>query len=117
MTTKRSWCSSGGYQSDIGNTVRLFRVSVAGAADVSSVAALGADTAALQKQLVVDLATLPSEGFTHPSTQPNPILDNYEGLSLGPTLSDGRRLLFVTSDDNAQAVQVARVLVLAIRGL
>jgi hypothetical protein len=37
--------------------------------------------------------------------------------ALGPTLADGRRLVFVTSDDNAQASQVARVLVLAVRGL
>jgi hypothetical protein len=106
-----------GYQSDIGNTVRLFRVSLSGAADVSALDALPADVAALPKQLVVDLATLPSSGFTHPSTQPNPILDNYESLSLGPSLPDGRKLLFVTSDDNAQSVQVARVLVLALRGI
>ena len=55
--------------------------------------------------------------MTHPSTQPNPILDNYEALAIGPALADGRRLLFVTSDDNASASQVARVLVLAVRGL
>jgi hypothetical protein len=32
-------------------------------------------------------------------------------------LPDGRRLLFVTSDDNESASQVARVLVLAVPGL
>lgn len=106
-----------GYQSDYGNTVRLYRVSLSGAADVSSQAALGADAPVVQKQLLVDFAMLASQGFTHPSKQPNPILDNYEALSIGPVLGDGRRLLFVTSDDNAQATQVARVLVLALRGI
>ena len=63
---------------------------------------------------MIDLATLPSEGITHPGTQPNPILDNYEALAIGPALADGRVTLFVTSDDNGSAEQVARILVLAI---
>lgn len=62
-------------------------------------------------------STLPAGNTKHPGTQPNPILDNYEALAVGPTLADGRRLLFVTSDDNASTTQVARVLVLAVRGL
>jgi hypothetical protein len=91
-----------GYQPDYGSTVRIYRVDLDEDADV------------LTKALVVDLATLPSEGIDHPGTQPNPILDNYEALALGPTLEDGRLTLFVTSDDNGSAEQVARVLVLAI---
>jgi hypothetical protein len=106
-----------GYQSDYGNTVRIYRVSLVGAVDQSAVDALAADAPVLDKELVVDLVSLPSQGFMHPSTQPNPILENYEAQSLGPTLSDGRRLLFLTTDDNAQASQVARVLVLAVSGL
>ena len=53
----------------------------------------------------------------NPGTQPNPILDNFEALGLGPVTADGRRIIFVTSDDNARATQVPRVVVLAIRGL
>ena len=45
------------------------------------------------------------------------LLPNYEGLSLGPRLPDGRRILFVISDDNATPELVARVLVLAIKGI
>lgn len=45
------------------------------------------------------------------------ITHNYEALSLGPSMPDGTRFLFVTSDDNASATQVPRILVLAIRGL
>jgi len=111
-----------GWQSDWGNTVRIYRVDLAdpglGGADVLASAGLDADTPVLAKTLVVDLGALRVEGVTHPGTQANPLLDNYEGLAVGPVLPDGRRVLFVTSDDNANhATQVARVLVLAVPGL
>jgi Esterase-like activity of phytase len=104
-----------GFQSGYGNTVRLFVVDLTTGSDVSQVASLDASSPVVTKTLLVDLSTLPSDGVTHPSTQPNPILDNYEALALGPTLPDGRRVVFVTSDDNASTDQVARVLALAIR--
>lgn len=91
-----------GFQPDYGSTVRLYRVDFSEDADV------------LTKTLVVDLAALPGDGVSHPGTQPNPILDNYEALAIGPALEDGRVTLFVTSDDNGSAEQVARILVLAI---
>jgi hypothetical protein len=110
-----------GWQSGFGNTVRIFRVDVTaagpGSADVSAVAALDAATPTLPKKLVVDLGALPPSGATNPGQQPNPLLDNYEALSLGPSLPDGRRVVFVTSDDNALPTQVARVLVLAVPGI
>jgi hypothetical protein len=102
-----------GFQPGYGNTARIFRVDLAGAPRVDGVASLTDSTPVLPKTLVVDIGRLPAEGVTHPSAQPNPILDNYEGLAIGPALPDGRRLIFVTSDDNAQMSQVARVLVLA----
>lgn len=91
-----------GFQPDYGSTVRIYRVD------------FDEDAEVLTKALVIDLATLPSEGLSHPGTQPNPILDNYEALAIGPALEDGRLILFVTSDDNGSADQVARILVLAI---
>lgn len=106
-----------GFQADYGNTVRIFRVDLRTGAHVETTPALNDATPVLTKTLVVDIGTLPPGNATHPGPQPNPILDNYEALALGPTLPDGRRLLFVTSDDNASATQVPRVLVLAIRGL
>lgn len=106
-----------GFQSGYGNTVRIFRVDVSTGTPVGDQASLSDATPVLTKTLVVDLATLPAGSTKHPGTQPNPLLDNYEALALGPTLADGRRLVFVTSDDNASATQVARVLVLAVRGL
>ena len=106
-----------GWQKGYGNTVRIFRTSLSGATNVSSVASLGPTAPLLDKELIVDFVALASAGFEHPSTQPNPILDNYEALSVGPVLADGRQLLFLTSDDNENENQVARVLVLAVRGL
>lgn len=106
-----------GYQADYGNTVRIFRVDLRTGTRVDALASLTDTTPVLDKTLLVDLVTLSPGDATHPGLEPNPLLDNYEALALGPTLPDGRRLLFVTSDDNASASQVARVLVLAVRGL
>jgi hypothetical protein len=106
-----------GFQVDYGNTVRIFRVDLRTGAHVETTPALNDATPVLTKTLVVDIGTLPPGNATHPGPEPNPILDNYEALAIGPTLPDGRRLLFVTSDDNASATQVPRVLVLAIQGL
>ena len=106
-----------GYQPAYGNTVRIFRVDVAEGSRVESINALTSSTPVLEKRLVIDLSTLPSDGVTNPQFQPNPILDNYEALAIGPSIPDGRRLLFVTSDDNGSTNQVARVLVLAVPGL
>ena len=102
-----------GYQSDFGNTVRIYRVDLTGGDNVVDTT-LGADTPCLSKSLLVDIGTLPAGTATHVGTEPNPLLDNYEALALGPTLADGRRVLFVTSDDNGSDDQIARVLVLAL---
>lgn len=106
-----------GFQPDYGNTVRIFRVDLRTGADVEAMPALSDATPVLTKTLVVDIGTLPPGNATHPAPEPNPILENYEALALGPTLADGSRLLFVTSDDNASATQLPRVLVLAVSGL
>ena len=103
-----------GFQLGYGNTVRIYRADLASSTDVSQVEALDGSTSTLRKQLVVDLLTLPSAGVTSPETQPSPLLDNFEGLALGPTLPDGRRVLFVVSDDNQRATQVPRLLALAV---
>lgn len=106
-----------------GNTVRLFHVELgeenlgpAGACgpEVLSPSPLKSSVPVLAKTLVLDFSSLPSQGVPHPGLQRNNILDNYEALALGPRLEDGRYILFVTSDDNGNATQVARTLVLAL---
>jgi hypothetical protein len=103
---------------NFGNDVRIYRASVAGAANVLDVANLTAQTPTIVKTLLVDLGSLPDAEFPMPrQPQPNRILDNYEAMTLGPALADGRRVLFVVSDDNKRDTQTPRVLVLAVAGL
>ena len=104
-----------GFQSGYGNTVRIYEVELSSGPDVSMLDALVASTPTVTKRLIVDLASLPADGIMNPGAQPNPLLDNYEGLALGPLLPDGRRLVFVVSDDNERASEVARILVLALQ--
>lgn len=104
-----------GFRSGVGNTVRVYRVSLDGAQDVSdepSLAEPGLEP--LEKELLVDLAGCPSNGATTPGMQPNPLLDNYESLKLGPRLPGGRRALLLQSDDNFSAGQVTRVVALGV---
>jgi hypothetical protein len=76
---------------------------------------LAADTPTLAKKLVVDLAKLPAVGLpAAKQQQDSPLLDNFEGMTLGPRLPDGRRTILVMSDDNGRSDQFARILVLAL---
>jgi hypothetical protein len=64
------------------------------------------------KELLVDLADCPPDGATTPGTQENPLLDNYESLTLGPRIPGGDRSLLLQSDDNFGSGQVTRVVAL-----
>jgi hypothetical protein len=104
-----------GFVAGEGNTVRVFRVSLDGAEDVSeepSLAAPGLDP--VEKELLVDLAACPESGAESPGTQTNELLNNYESLALGPRLPGGRRALLLQSDDNFGAGQVTRVVALGV---
>jgi hypothetical protein len=88
--------------------IRLFRVDLAGATDVSSRESLrgSADVIPVRKTLVVDVNTL--SGLAPPLTQ----LDNFEGMTWGPRGADGRRSLILVSDDNFSERQVTGFLLL-----
>ncbi len=97
-----------------GNTVRVFRVSTGGATDVTDRESLAtAGVAPLVKTLLVDLATCPPGAARTPAQQPTPLLDNFEGLTLGPRLADGRQSLLLISDNNFGRDQVTRIVALA----
>jgi hypothetical protein len=103
-----------GFQAGVGNTVRIYRVSLGGARDVSGVDSLAASNLEpLQKELLVDLANCPSSGAKAApgAVQSNPLLDNFEGPSVRP---DGRQSLVLVSDDNFSSGQTTRVIVLAV---
>jgi hypothetical protein len=73
----------------VGMEIKLYGVSLAGLPDVSGIDAPASHAlAAASKTLLLDFAHL---GLP---------LDNFEGMAFGPPLPDGRRTLFVVSDDN-----------------
>lgn len=99
-----------------GNTVRVFQINLAGAPNIADEPSLATTSrSAIAKTLLVDLATCPPSGATTPGTQANPLLDNFEGLALGPRLGGGRQSLILQSDDNFNPTQVTRLVVLAVR--
>lgn len=106
-----------GFEAGVGNTIKIYRVSLEGAADVSGVEGLATSEAKpVQKELLVDLADCPPGGATTApgATQSNPLLDNFEALTLGPVLPDGRQSLVLASDDNFSGGQTTRLVVLAV---
>ena len=105
-----------GFIPGLGNTIRLFRVSLAGAPDLRAHASLAdADLTPVPKRLLVDFGLCTPGTAAHPGKQTNPLLDNIESVTLGPLLPDGRQTLLLQSDDNFAADQVTRVYVLAFR--
>jgi hypothetical protein len=104
-----------GYVPGAGNGARIYCVKLAAEARLAPGAPLLESTPRLAKTLVLDLASLPDDGFPEAlQPQRTRLLENFEGLALGPRLPGGRRALFVVSDDNSRPAQRARILVLAL---
>jgi endonuclease/exonuclease/phosphatase family metal-dependent hydrolase len=79
-----------------GNAAHIYDVSLEGASDVSALDSLeSASFVPARKTLLLDLA---DTGIP---------LENFEGMSFGPTLPDGRGTLVLVSDDNFNPVQEA----------
>ncbi len=94
------------FAAGVGNRARLYLAELAGATDISGQPVLPDTVTPVAKER---LAAIRDLGVTP---------DNLEGMTLGPTLADGRRALLLVSDDNFQpAVQDTQLLVLAVRGL
>ncbi|MHA3020845.1 esterase-like activity of phytase family protein [Mycobacterium sp. BMJ-28] len=81
-------------------SVRVFRASIAGADDILGRPS-SANAVPMHKTLVADLsATVHS-------------VDNVEGITLGPKLSDGRQSVVMVTDDNFSPDQVTQLLAFA----
>jgi hypothetical protein len=85
------------------------------APDVSGVTNLSAAPAAdiVPKKLLADLVTGPTVGASAPQPQINPLMDNYEGMSIATKGRSKMATLTLISDDNFNAAQVTRILTLA----
>jgi hypothetical protein len=92
-------------------------VSIHRAVDVSEKASLAdaSEKVFLKKKLLFDLVNCPPSGAVAKQPQPNPLLDNVEGLALGGWLPGGRRQLYLLSDDNNGATQITRLYSLAVK--
>jgi hypothetical protein len=88
-------------QKDVGvNHIRIFRVSLAGATDVSALDSLAnASVTPARKTLVLDLSQV--TGLSPELAA----LENFEAMAFGPRLTDGRLSLVLASDDNFRASQ------------
>ncbi|MGW1340002.1 esterase-like activity of phytase family protein [Kribbella sp. NPDC002412] len=104
------------FVAGVGNTIRVFTVSLRRAADVTARASLAdaPDQVFLQKKLLFDLVNCPPSGAVAKQPQPNPLLDNVEALALGGYLPGGKRQLYLLSDDNNGATQITRFYSLAV---
>ncbi len=111
-----------GFVAGQGNTIRIFQVSLQDAPEVSAVASLATldaathDAALASKTLMVDVGDCPPSGAVNlPDDPANPLLENFEAMTLGPKIGGGWRSLVLLSDDNLAANQTTRVVALAVR--
>jgi hypothetical protein len=92
-----------GVQADDGSYkdyVRLYQIDTDGASDIQHLPTLkDASYTLVKKRLVLDLGTLHL-----------PIIDNLEGMALGPRLANGHGSLVLISDDNFSKTQVTQLL-------
>ncbi|MCC5643317.1 esterase-like activity of phytase family protein [Nostoc sp. CHAB 5824] len=91
----------------LGFAISLFQVSLEGADDIHKIDSfLGVDSKNIKpvkKKLLLDLRTL------------DVLLDNIEGLTLGPKLPDGQQSLILISDNNFNSLQRTQILAFKIR--
>ncbi|MFD9278991.1 esterase-like activity of phytase family protein [Streptomyces mirabilis] len=106
-----------GFTAGVGNTVRLYLADLRHATDTRRVDTLtGQDGVRLaRKTLLADLVNCPSLDAQAKQPQPNPLLDNIEGLTITGRTPDGRLQLLLVSDDNQNAVQTTRLYSLSAR--
>jgi hypothetical protein len=111
LALERGYVENAGKTGASHNRIRLYRVSLEGATDVSALESLKESPAIkpATKTLLLDLSE--TAGLS-PDLAPS--LDNFEGMTLGPRLPDGRATLVLVSDDNFAVSQRTWFLVFAI---
>lgn len=90
-----------------GFTIRLFEISLHQATDVRQIRSL--------RETDPDAIRLADKEFLLDFSELDIVLDNLEGMSFGPRLGDGRRILLLVADDNFNPeVQVNQLLAFAV---
>jgi len=102
LALERSYVQDTQEAKSSANRIRIFRITLAGATDISGIESLAGrtDVVPVSKTLVLDLSAVPDL-----SPDLAPTLDNFEGMTFGPRLADGRASLVLVSDDNFSAAQ------------
>ncbi|MFJ8056388.1 esterase-like activity of phytase family protein [Streptomyces sp. NPDC096142] len=108
-----------GFTSGVGNTVRLYLADPRRATDTSGVDHLTGQPGVrlIRKTLLADIADCPSLGATAKQPQPNPLLDNIEGMVITGKErgAKGRYKVLLVSDDNQNTAQTTRFYYLRVR--
>ncbi|MHC5934806.1 phytase [Nostoc sp.] len=103
------------FAQGVGNTIKIYEVSLQGATDISSIDSLSSLSAEqlaaikpAQKRLLLNLndLNLPTD-VNHPTG-----VDNIEGITFGPKLADGRQSIVLVSDNNFGNTQYTQILTL-----
>lgn len=112
------------YVTGLGNAIRAYTVTLTGARDVTGIKSLFHQPVDdfVKNDLLFDLAACPAgspgQVTTH-QRQPNPLLDNVEGMAVGQPQQSGDhkgwRPLYLVSDDNENSAQITRLYALRIR--
>ena len=112
LALERSFVANPAEPAASENRIRIYRVTLAGATNIAGVESLKgrADVVPVSKTLVLDLSDV--DGL---SPDLAPTLDNFEGMTFGPRLADGRASLMLVSDDNFSAAQRTWFLMFAIQ--
>ena len=113
LALERSYVAEAGDTGRNMNRIRLFRISLNGATDVSRFDSLKdvPNVVPVTKVTLLDLSTVPE---LNPDLAPS--LDNFEGMVFGPRLPDGRASLILVSDDNFNQTQRTWTLKFALNG-
>jgi hypothetical protein len=107
-----------GFTSGVGNTIRLHLADLRHATDTSGIENLtGQKSVRLAKKTpLADLVDCPTLGATAKQPQPNPLLDNIEGMAVtGHDHHTGRLNVLLVSDDNQNPAQTTRFYRLTVR--
>ncbi|MFL6016365.1 MAG: esterase-like activity of phytase family protein, partial [Gaiellaceae bacterium] len=88
-----------------GNSIKLYKVALPGATNVNGVESVADALGAIRQAKKTRLFDLDTLGIP---------LDNVEGMTLGPTLPDGRQSLVLVSDNNFAASQFTQFLLFAL---